>query len=103
MILSLTVLEKFHPMPSEAVFSTVFFCYNFRVELDNDVVSGVAVDNIGMDVRAKFGDCGANGFRDIRGDDFVSSVSSERTNEQYEPIPIARKLETPKRLLGVSP
>ena len=27
-----------------------FFTYNFRPEADNDVILGVAVDNVGMDV-----------------------------------------------------
>ena len=49
-----------------------------RPEIDNDVISGVAVDNVGMDVPIKFGDSGSNRFRDIRGADFVTY---ERTNE----------------------
>ena len=61
MILALTVLEKFHPQPLEAVLSTVF-SYNFRPEVDNDVISGVTVDNVGMDVRAKFGDSRSTGI-----------------------------------------
>ena len=32
------------------------FRYNFRPEIDNDIISGVAVDNVGVDVRVKFGD-----------------------------------------------
>ena len=64
------------PKPSEAAFSTVF-PHNFRLEVDNDVISGVAVDSVGMDVPIKFGDSRSNGFRDIRGTDFVSN---ERTN-----------------------
>ena len=46
--------------------------------MDNDVISGVAVDNVGMDVPIKFGDSRSNGFQDIPGADFVSN---ERTNE----------------------
>ena len=45
-----------------------------RSEIDNDVI-----DNVGMGVPIKCGDCRSNGFRDIRGADFVSN---ERTNEQ---------------------
>ena len=48
------------------------FPYNFRPEVDNDVISCAAVDNVGMDVHIKF-----KGFRDIPGVDFVSN---ERTN-----------------------
>ena len=54
MILAWTVLEKFNPKPSEATFSTVF-PYNFRPEVDNDLVSDMAVDNVGMDVPIKIG------------------------------------------------
>ena len=41
--------------------------------MDNDVMSGVAVDYVGVDVRVKYGDSGSNGSRDIRGADFVSN------------------------------
>ena len=75
---------KFHPKPSEAVYSTVF-PYNFRTEVDNDVISGIAVDNVGVDVTIKFADSSSNGFRAIRGADFVSN---ERT--WAKPVPIAR-------------
>ena len=37
----------------------------------------MAVDNVGMDVPIKLGDSRSNGFRDIRGSDFVWN---ERTN-----------------------
>ena len=33
----------------------------------------MAVDNVGIDVRIKFGDSRLNGFRDNRGADFVSN------------------------------
>ena len=36
-----------------------------RPEVDNDVISGVDVDNVGMDVGLKFGDFRPNGFRYI--------------------------------------
>ena len=36
-------------VPLEAVFSTGFH-YNFRPEVNNDVISGIAVDNVGVDV-----------------------------------------------------
>ena len=39
---------------------------------NNDVISGMAADNVGMDASIKFGDSRSNGFRDIRGD-FVSN------------------------------
>ena len=55
-----------------------------RPEIDNDVMSGLAVDNVGVDVHIKFGDSRSNRFRDIRGADFVSN---ERTNEQDEAYP----------------
>ena len=49
------------------------FCYNFRPEEDNDVISDVLV---GMAARVKFGDSRSAISRDIRGADFVSN---ERT------------------------
>ena len=49
--------------PSDAVFSTVVFFYNFRSEAYNDVISGVAVDYVGMDVRVKVGDSRSKGSR----------------------------------------
>ena len=68
-------------IPPEAVGGGMFDCffpYNFRPEVDNDVISGIAVDNVGMDVPIKFGDSSSNGFRDIRGADLLSN---ERTLE----------------------
>ena len=48
------------------------FHYNFRLAADNDVICSVAVDDVGMDVRVKFGDSRSNDSWDIRGADFVS-------------------------------
>ena len=56
-------------IPPEAVVGGIFESfvhYNLRPEVDNDVVSGMAVDNFSLDVRIKFGDSRSNGFRDIR-------------------------------------
>ena len=58
------------------------FRYNFRPAADNDVISGAAVDNVGMDVPVKVGDSRSNDFRDIQGADFVSN---ERTIERTGP------------------
>ena len=52
-----------------------------RPEAANDVISGAAVDNVGMDVCVQFGYSRSNSFRDIRGAHFVSN---ERTTEQNE-------------------
>ena len=57
-----------------------------RSEKGNDVISGVAIDNVGVDVSIKFGDSKSNRFRDIRGADFVTY---QRTNEN-KPIQIVR-------------
>ena len=67
---------------------------NFRPEVVSDVISGVAVDQVGLDVRVKFGDSRSYGCQDIQGADFVSN---ERTNmtEAYD--------VRHKRLSGVSP
>ena len=61
------------------MYSTVF-PYNFLPEVDNDVISGMSVDSVRMDVHVKFDDSSSNGFRDIRGADFVSN---ERMNEHW--------------------
>ena len=53
-----------------------FFRYNIRPEADNNVISGVATECVGMDIRVKLDDSRSNGVRDIRGTDFVSN---ERT------------------------
>ena len=74
MILALKVLEKFHPNPLDAIFYiSSFFRYNFRPEVDNEVISYVAADYAGMDVHVKCGDSRSNGSRDIRNADFVSN------------------------------
>ena len=58
----LNLLQKFRPKPSEAVFSRVFSLrYNFRLEVDNDVICGVATDYVSVDVHVKFGYSGSNG------------------------------------------
>ena len=54
------------------------FCNNIRLEIVSDVVSGVAVVSVGMDVHVKFCDFRSNGSRDIRG---ANCVSNEQTNE----------------------
>ena len=79
-----TILDKFHPKPSEAVFSTVFFRYNFQPKIDNDVIFGLAVDYVGMDVLVKFGDFRSNGSWDIWAADFMLN---ELMNE-YDRKPI---------------
>ena len=48
-----------------------FFRYSF---VDNDAISGVAVDNIGVDICVKFVDSRSNGFRDIRGAEFEIEI-----------------------------
>ena len=82
-VLAQTVVDKCHPKPSEAVFSTVFR-YNFRPKLVTDVISGVAIENVIVDVPVKFGDYRSNGFQDIGGANFVSNERMNRT----KPIPI---------------
>ena len=56
------------------------FRYNFLQEVDSGVISGMAGDY----VRVKFGNYGANGFRNIRRADFV-------TNEHDEAYPNCAK------------
>ena len=52
-------------IPSEAIGGDIFehFRYNFRSAVDNNVISGVAADNVGMDVPVQFGDSRSNGLR----------------------------------------
>ena len=52
------------------IFDSVFR-YNLRPEIDNDVISSLSIDCIGIDVQVKFGDSRSNGSRDIPGGDFV--------------------------------
>ena len=79
MIQAKTVFEKFHLKPAEAVFSTVFFRYNFRPEVDNDVIFGVDVYHVCVDVRVKFADSRLNGFKDIREAYFLSNERTRRS------------------------
>ena len=65
------------PIPVKGGIFDSFFHYNFRPEVGNDVISGVTVYYVGVDVRVKFGDSRSNVYRDIRWADFVSN---ERTN-----------------------
>ena len=69
-------LNRLREIPPEAVGGGIFdsfFRYNFRREVGNDVISGMAVDYVGMDASVKFGDSRS---RDIRRADFISN---ERT------------------------
>ena len=58
MALAQTVLEKFHPKPSQAyaAFLKFFLRDNFRSEVGSDVVSSAYAKLVGVDVDAKFGD-----------------------------------------------
>ena len=69
-------LNRSREIPLEVVGGGIFdscFCYNFRPDIGNDVLSSVAVDYVRMDVPAKIGDSKSNGFQDIREADFVSN------------------------------
>ena len=70
---------------------------NFRLEVDSDVISGVAVDNVGVDVPVKFGDSRSNAFRDIPVADFVSNKRTS-IGEAY-PNSAKRKAFRPKTLI----
>ena len=50
-----------------------------RPEIDSDATSGLAIDNVGVDVHVEFGDSRSNSFRDTRGADFVS-YETKKTN-----------------------
>ena len=85
-------LNRSWEIPPEAVGGGILdsFCYNFQLKVDTDVISGLAVDYVGMDVDVKFGDSRSNGSRDIRKTDFVS-------NEYIKVYHIRQK-----RLTGIS-
>ena len=53
--------------------------YNFRPEVDSDVIYSVAVDCVGMDVHVKFDDSRSNSSRDIRGAYFFSTSEHDRS------------------------
>ena len=72
-----TVIDKWRPENDPNFSRLCAICC--RTEVDNDVISGVVVDNVGIDFHIKLGDSRSNGFRDIRGADFVSN---ERSNER---------------------
>ena len=54
-----------------------FCCFNFRPDVDNDVLFGVTVDYVGVDDPVKCDDSTSNGCRDIR----RAFISNERSNE----------------------
>ena len=73
------------------VFSTIFR-FNFQSEVDNDVKSGLAENNVGMDV-LKFGDSRSNCSRDIRGADFVSNERMNLIEAYLNYLPVAKSNE----------
>ena len=62
-------------IPPKSIGGGIFdrFPHNLRMNVDNGVISGMAMDNVGMNVCVQFGDSVSNGFRDIQGTDFVSN------------------------------
>ena len=61
-----------------------------RPEVDSDVISGVAVDNVGVHAPIEFGDSRSNGFRYIRGADFVSNERCSNERTLPKPTTVAR-------------
>ena len=53
-------------------------CDNFRPEVASDVISGMNVEQVGMNVHVKFGDFRSNRFRDIRLPHFVTNDTGVR-------------------------
>ena len=69
-------LNRSREIPPEAVADGIlrqFFHNNFRLEVVTDVLSGVAVDHVGVDILVKIGDSRSNGSRYIRKTAFVSN------------------------------
>ena len=58
---------KFDPKPPAVTFSAVFFIFDkSRPEVPGDVISGVAIDSVGVDVHVKFSAHRLNSGRIIR-------------------------------------
>ena len=57
---------KFDPKPSNAAFLGLFSDERCRSEVTGDVISGMAIGEAGMDIRAKFGDSELNVGQIIR-------------------------------------
>ena len=57
----------------EAIGSGIFDSFSLLLLIDNDVLSGVALDRFGVGVDVRLGDPRSNGSRYIRGADFVSN------------------------------
>ena len=56
-ILAYVGLEKFNPKPSDVAFFDRFSNFDTcRPEVADDIISGVAEDLVGIDVRVKLGD-----------------------------------------------
>ena len=73
-----------------------------RPEIDNDVISGVAVDNVGVDVPIKFGDSRSNRLRDIRGADFVSNerkLAYPNSEKRNRVSPKNKAISFPKKIV----
>ena len=67
LILAQAVLETFDPTTSDAAFSAIHLSFGkCQPEVAGDVISDTAVEWIGVDVRAKFGDARLNSGRIIR-------------------------------------
>ena len=69
-------LNRSGEIPPEAVGNSIFdsfFRFNFRPEVDTDVISGVALEHVDMDFRAKYGSSRSKGSRNIQEADFVSN------------------------------
>ena len=61
-------LSRSRKIPPDAVgvgICDIIFRDNFRPEVDSDVMCGIAVDWVGVDVHVKFGDSMSNGSRYI--------------------------------------
>ena len=58
--------QEISPEAVRGGISDGFFHYNFQQEVVSDVISGLDLEQVGMDVSVKFGDSRSNGSRDIR-------------------------------------
>ena len=79
-ILAQTVLEKFDPKPSEAALS-IYVRDDSRPNVASNVISGEAVEMVGMDVRVEIGYSGSNRSWYIRVAHFVIDDERRRPTE----------------------
>ena len=84
-------LNRSQEIPHKAAWGSIldcFFSYNFWPEVDNDVISGTAVDNVGMDVPLNLVILGQTVF-----EIFEQLISCLTNNTHGDAYPISAKCQ----------